>query len=244
MRNSSAFALAVLLAAAPLHASRLTLEDAAGNLQEAVEAQPGAQPILAVAPGAAPSQAPALPRSFRIDEKVLSWTTSFRLRDESKQHALGEITKKLFSWTTTFTYKDASGNVVALAHAKLFSWGTQIVVEDEAGRKIGTIKENVLKSLFKVHTVYSILDGADKEVAVSEKTDWITTNFEIHDKNGRLVAKMHRGFFNVFADHWDVQLGDSGAVDSRVTVMIAAYKTDVDNQRRAEESKKNDDDKK
>lgn len=234
----------VLALAAPLRAQTLEQLSDADVLRESLQSMPAAAlpaPAAVPAPAAA-AQGPQLPRHFRIDEKVLSWTTSFTLRDDAK-NKLGEISEKLLSWTRTFTYRDASGTLLAVAHAKLLSWGTQVVVEDASGRLLGTIKENVLKSLFKVYTRYSILDASGREVAVSEKTDWITTDFEIRDESGRLVAKMHRPWLNILSDHWDVQLADARPVDSRVLVMIAAYKTAVDNQRRAQQANKDHDDK-
>ncbi len=243
MEKTLAAALAALLALSPVAASAQTLEELSDlkAVHAALKEQPSARLVPVALPQPAPAQAaPALPSHFRIDEKIISLTNSFTLHDDAKRK-IGDITEKFFSWTRTFTYKDAGGGVAAVAHEKFFSWGTQIVVEDAAGRKLGTIKENVFKSLFKVYTSYSILDASDREVAVSEKSDWITTDFRIHDKSGRLVAHMHRGWLNILSDHWDVDLADQKALDSRVVVMIAAYKTAVDNERRAQESSKHDD---
>ena len=235
-------ALAVALALSASCVSAQTLEslgDPKAFLSQAagaLVAQAGGRPVG----GAQVSAAPDLPDTFDVVEKIISLTNSFTIKKDGKK--LGDITEKIFSWTRTFDYKDAGGTLVAKAHEKFFSWGVQIIVEDAAGNKIGEIKENILKSFFKVVTEYSILDASGREVLKSKKTDWISTDFELFDPSGKLVATMHRPWLNVFSDHWSVEVKDKKAVDSRVMVMIAAYKTAVDNDRRAEESKKKSDD--
>lgn len=199
-----------------------------------VPAAPAGVPFAA----AALQAAPALPSKFQIVEYVFSLTNKFDVRADGK--TLGTITEKFFSLTRSFTYADPQGRCVAQARERVLSWGVHIDVTDCAGAKIGAIKENVFKSLFKVYTTYSILDGSDREVATSEKTDWIGTEMTLRGgKNGTgpRVAKLSRPWLQIFSDHWDVELDDPKAADSRLVVMIAAYKTAVDNARRAESSK-------
>ncbi|MDD5629411.1 MAG: hypothetical protein PHU21_10130 [Elusimicrobia bacterium] len=181
---------------------------------------------------AAPAQAPQLPSQFSIKERVISFTDTFDVVSNGKK--LGVITQKILSLTRSFKYKDADGNLVAEARSRVFSWGTHVDVTDSQGRPIGAIKEQVFKSLFKVYTAYSILDAQGREIALSEKVDWLGTEINISDKQGRRVAVIKRPWINFFSDHWDVQVQDPKAVDSRVMVMIAAYKTSVDNARRRE----------
>ena len=92
----------------------------------------------------------------------------------------------------------------------------------------------MLKSLFKIHTTYSILDASDREIAVSEKVDWISTSVTLSKPNGGVIATLKRPWLNILADSWTVKVADKSAVDPRLIVMIAAYKTSVDNDRRAE----------
>jgi len=179
-------------------------------------------------------QAPVLPPEFTIKERMISLTTTLDIKNGSKD--LGKIAQKLLSLTRSFTYDDASGNRIAEARAKLISWGTQVVVTDCEGRRIGTIKEEIFKSLFKVHTIYKILDERDQEIAQSEKVDWIATSFTLRDGRGQKVAELKRPWINFLFDSWDVKVYDSTVVDSRMLVMIAAYKTSVDNARRLEAS--------
>ena len=69
----------------------------------------------------------------------------------------------------------------------------------------------------------------------------------LRDPSGRVVAEVRRGFKENLlrlTDRWDVSIRDPKAVDARMVVMIAAYKSSVDNDRRKEESrKKSSDDK-
>jgi uncharacterized protein YxjI len=178
--------------------------------------------------------APKLPDEFVIHERVLSLFNNFDLNAGGSK--LGSITEKVISLTRAFTYSDAQGVCVAKARARILSWGTHIDVTDCAGRPVGAIKENVLKSLFKVWTEYALLDASGHVVAISEKVDWISTSMTISRPKGGAVATLRRPWLNILSDNWTVKISDHAAVDSRVLVMIAAYKTSVDNARRAESS--------
>jgi len=192
------------------------------------------QGALMVAQSGTGCPVPSVPSKFTLKEKVISLTTTFDLKGGGK--SLGRITEKIFSLTRAFTYDDASGNRIAEARAKLLSWGNQVIVTDCQGREIGTIKEEIFKSLFKVRTIYKILDARDHEIAKSEKVDWVGTSFTLRDGRGRKVASLERPWINLLSDSWDVTIHDSKAVDPRMIVMIAAFKTSVDNARRAESS--------
>ncbi|MCX5797486.1 MAG: hypothetical protein NTY77_18495 [Elusimicrobia bacterium] len=191
---------------------------------------------------ATPAQAPQLPSAFSIKERIISFTDTFDVVSDGKK--LGVITQKILSLSRSFKYKDADGNLVAEARSRIFSWGAHVDVTDNLGNPIGGFKEQVFKSFFKVYTAYSILDAQGKEVALSEKVDWLGTKVEITDPQGRRVATLERPWINFFSDHWDVKVYQPNAVDSRVMIMIAAYKTSVDNARRREARDKESDSKK
>ncbi len=201
----------------------------------------GVVPVANPAPVASqPSAAPALPSSFSIYERLLSWTNTFDLYAPGDR-LLGTLTESILSLTRTFTYYDAADNKVATAHARFLSLGSTVDVTDAQDRPVGTIKEDVLKSFFKVYTLYHVLDGSGREVATSEKTDFISTEIVLRDPSGRVVATVRRDAgANLFrlTDRWDVTISDPAAVDSRLLVVIAAYKTAVDNERRKEEREK------
>ncbi|MBI5240763.1 MAG: hypothetical protein HY926_09845 [Elusimicrobia bacterium] len=244
----SAIFLIFSLSVAPLHA-QVSDFSKLKTIQGFTEYAPAEAPADAKAAYAGPAYniaaaqatpAPQLPSEFKIKERVISLTDTFDVVAGGQKY--GTITEKFFSLTRSFKYKDSQDNLVAEARARILSWGTHIDVTDNLGQPIGSIKEQVFKSLFKVYTAYSILDAGGKEIALSEKVDWIGTKLAISDKQGRLVATIERPWINFFSDHWTVKVHDPKTVDSRVMVMIAAYKTSVDNARRRDsERRKNDD---
>lgn len=179
----------------------------------------------------AQAAAPKLPAKFKVRERVISWTTTFDIKDDHKTY--GVVTEKFFSLTRSFTYNDDKGACVARARQRILSWGSHVDVTDCADKAIGSIKEEVFKSLWKVHTTYAILDAAGKEVAKSTKVDWIGTEVTL-TAGGRQIAKLKRPWLQWLSDTWEVEVNDAKAADSRLIVMIAAYKTSVDNARRRE----------
>ncbi len=212
------------------NAALAELRSVAGPVSVAAPATPAAS---------VPSAAPALPDELTVHERVISLTDTFDLKAGGAKY--GTITEKFFSLTKSFTYVDAKDDCVAKARARLLSWGTHIDVTDCSDRPIGAIKENVLKSFFKTWTTYSIVDGRGQEVAISDKVEWISTDLSIRRPDGRAIAELHRPWLNILSDNWTVKIHDHSAVDARLIVLIAAYKTSVDNDRRAEEDKKKDD---
>lgn len=226
-----------LLAATLLLSSEARAEDSAlQELRAQAPASSLAKPPVAAIAGApvraAESAVPTLPAEFEIREHAIALTDTFSLKAGGR--TLGTITEKILSLTKSFAYTDASGACVASARTRIFAWGTHVDVSDCSGRKIGAIKEQVFKSLFKIHTTYSILDAADREIAVSEKMDWISTSVTLRTPAGGAVATLRRSWLNLFSDTWTVKVSNAAAVDSRLFVMIAAYKTSVDNDRRSE----------
>lgn len=100
------------------------------------------------------------------------------------------------------------------------------------GSSFGTITEK----FFSLTKSFTYADAKGVEIAASEKVDWISTDVTIRRPDGRVIAALHRPWFNFLSDNWAVKISDHSAVDSRLIVMIAAYKTSVDNDRRREES--------
>jgi len=215
-------------------------ETALTQLQGAAGMAPAAVtvPATVAVPGTAAS-APSLPDEFTIHERVLSLMDTFDLKSSGGK--FGKITEKFFSMTKSFTYEDASGACVAKARSRIFSWGTHVDVTDCTDRPVGAIKEQVMKSFFKVYTIYSILGPDGRQTATSEKVEWISTDVVLRKPDGRTIAELHRPWLNILSDNWEVKIRDHQAVDARLLVMIAAYKTSVDNDRRREKSSSSDD---
>ena len=176
------------------------------------------------------AHAAEFPSEFTIREEFFSLTTSLDVKAGGKD--FGTVSQKLLSLTRSFRYTDAAGACLAEARSRILTWGSHVDVTDCSGTKIGGIKEQVFKSLFKVHTTYSILDAADRVVAVSTKVEWISTFLEMTKPTGEQVATMQRPWLSIPTDRWTIKIVDKTAVDPRLIVMIAAYKTSVDNARR------------
>ncbi len=172
---------------------------------------------------------PKLPDQFILNERLLSFSTTLDI--ESEGETLGKITERIISLTRSFDYDDFDGNRLATAKEKILSWGTQIDVFDCQNNKIGTIKENVLKSLLKYYTTYSILDSEGNQIAFSKKTEWLTTSLKLYDNSGKTVTTIDRPMFNLMGDNWTVNISNHKTIDPRILIVIAAYKTSVDNSR-------------
>ena len=168
-----------------------------------------------------------LPTSYELAPR-LSLGTSFKIKSGSGIH--GTIQQRWFSLVHTFIYRNAKNEIVATARVNPFSWGTQIDVMDCEGKKIGAMKEEVWKSLFKIRTSYLILDQNGARVGKSEKIDWGNTQFDLHDQRGHVVAHLERPWLR-FMDHWSVDVYDKGAIDGRLLVMIGAFKSAADSEK-------------
>ena len=176
------------------------------------------------------AQTPSVPSRFSVNERVLSLVTTLDLVGPSG--CFGKVTKRFFSMADQFDWTASSGTPVATGRKRILSWGNVIDVMDARGRKIGTIKEEVLKSFFKVYTTYRILDANDRPVARSEKVDWLGSEITMFDGSGRRVVRLSRPWINPLGDKWEVQVANQQTVDPRLIVMTGVFKTDADNQRR------------
>lgn len=169
-----------------------------------------------------------IPNEFTLEEHIISIGTDFSIVADQK---IGTIKEKVVNLTTTFEIYDINNNLQARSEQELISWGTQINIFDRNHNKIGSIEEEVFKSLFKVHTEYRIFDKYGKQIAVSEKFDVISTNFEIYDMSNNLICKIKRPMINVFSDSWNVKMYGNN-VDRKLLLFIPAYKTCRDNDKK------------
>lgn len=228
---------ALLLAALLLPVSARAEESAAEQLARASgKVQLGTVASVRGRPVSdAPAAAPSLPAEFQIRERVIAWSDTFDLQAEGDSY--GTVAQRILSLTKEFSYNDARGACVARARARLLSWGTHVDVTDCSGRAIGSVKEQVFRSLLRVRTLYSVLDPSGREIATSEKIEWLAASFTLRRPDNRVVATLRRDWPSILRDIWRVRVSDPSAVDSRLLVMLAAYKTSVDNDRAAEERK-------
>ena len=102
----------------------------------------------------------SIPDEVTLKEKVLAIGTDFKIIGNDQ---IGTIKQKVVNITTTFDMYDNDENLVARSEKKLISWGSKTEIYDENHNKIGSIEEEILKSLFKVVTEYRIFDTNGKQ---------------------------------------------------------------------------------
>lgn len=186
---------------------------------------------------------PEFPRQVRlkVTEQPTAFTTSFEV-----SYGPGLVAKvSEETWTTTkeFHLIDVKGNKIAMGKTEAFTFGSITHVTDCRGRAIGTFKQEVLESILSLQAVYSILKPDGSIVGESRKSEFFSTDITIRDSSGKTLAALNRPAFNWGGDDWTVSVQDAQAVDPRLAVMIAVFKTKSDNDRKAKESRKRDDDK-
>lgn len=167
---------------------------------------------------------PNIGSSAAVKEKLISLVSTFSV--ESEHGELGMIKKKVISAASQYYWKDSGGETIATARRKLLSFGTEITVYNCKGSKIGSIEEEVLKSLIKVKTVYKIKDHRGHEVATSKKLDLGATSMTV-SRDGEKLAKLKLPFVRI-KDNWEIQVYDNNVIDSRILIMLGVFKTDAD----------------
>lgn len=180
-----------------------------------------------------------LPTQFKAREQWISIGTDMELT--ANKTRIGEIEERIIRLTPTFDLYNVDGKKVAQARKKIFSWGTEIVVKDCEDKIIGTVKENILRSIWDFYTRYDILDANENVIAATEKMEFLSTNFTVFtqkDKKKEEIMKMTRPMLNLVTDAWTVKISKEGVVDPRILVMIPAFKTSADNEQREKEEKK------
>jgi len=190
------------------------------------------------------SSAPAgtpLPAQFEMQETFLSKVpfVPMTMQIVANGQSFGQVKKSVFTWTPTFTLSDQNGVEQAKARMEAFTLLTKIDVSDAQGTRIGSLHEQFFGSFLPNRTVYSVLDGAGTEVAVSDKIDFFGTDIILKDKaTGSPVAVLHRGFWNFLRHTWQVSVLQPNVVDIRVIEMIPAFKTYADHKKSDDDSSK------
>ena len=146
---------------------------------------------------------------------------------ESDSEDWGKVKKKMLSIRVVYNWVDSNGIKIATGKKALISWGAKIDIFDCQDNKIGTIQEQVFKSLIKARTKYSILDKSGQKIAESVKVSIGATSITIN-REGREVAQLNRPWLRI-NDQWSGEIYDHGAVDSRLLIMMGVFKTDADN---------------
>lgn len=151
----------------------------------------------------------------------------------------GKVAEHMFQLSRSFTWTDGSGATRATARVAILTWGTEINVYDGTGNKVGSIEERVFSSLWKTWTAYDIKDANGKEIAVSDKTEWMGTTIILTAPDGTRLAKLDRPWINPMGDTWNITIQKPGSVDNRILVMIGAFKTAADRDSNDDSGSKN-----
>ncbi len=176
-----------------------------------------------------------LPNQFVVREKFFAIGNDFEIYSSDEKKFAGKIVQKILNWTTTFELLDEKGVLVAKAKSRFWALGSTIDVTDDKDVKIGTVKEDILKSLWKITTTYSILNTKDQVVGTSEKLDLFSTKIDVKDSKGQVVFQTKRPWINLVTDKWETSYSGT-TLDPRLLVFIPAYKTAADNYRHAQEN--------
>lgn len=174
--------------------------------------------------------------TYVIDEEFFAVGSDFDIKAGDKN--IGEIVERVIRVGKTFELHDERGRLVAKARKQIVSWGVKIDISDCNDQPIGRIQENVISSLFKIHTVYSIFDGRGELVGQSKKLDLVGTDIAFYNASEKTVATLTRPYINILTDKWTLSISTAGQMDPRLLFFTAAYKTAADNERKAEEKKK------
>lgn len=175
-----------------------------------------------------------LPNNFKIVEKVFTFTSGLQIKTTDDKD-LGRLNTKFFSFKDTYVLRDSSGAEVAKAKQRILAWGLYLDIEDCNGTHIGSVKlQNILSNALSAdsYAVYTIYDANRKEQAQSERVSIASTKFSFYSLNGQKLelATLSRSFLGgILNDHWKVEVHDQSAIDSKVILFMAAFKTYYDN---------------
>ncbi|MDP4008558.1 MAG: hypothetical protein Q8P68_05200 [Candidatus Peregrinibacteria bacterium] len=172
--------------------------------------------------------------NYIVDEHVISLTTTFSVTKDGAE--AGEIVKKIISLTPTYTYSNKDGDCLAVARRALISIGNEVDVKDCSGKELAVIHENIIKTLFGagIKTSYRINGPDGTEIGSSVGTKFMATSFDITDANGTAAMHAKRPMINFTGDTWRITIEDT-AIDTRALILLVAFKTDADNERKKEE---------
>lgn len=167
---------------------------------------------------------------LRLKERYFSIGTSVGLYIDGQEVA--QLEEKVLSLSTTIILK-VKNKIVAKSEKKMFSFGSKTEITDCDGNLIGTIEEQVLKSLTSISSQYNLYDKNHVFLANSEMSQFLSTSLVIKGKDGQLTAIRDR--INIMSDSWTIN--QVGNLDQRLLLFIPVMKTLSDNKER--KSKKN-----
>lgn len=176
----------------------------------------------------------SVPSDFSIQARLLSIGLDMAMKNE--QGNFGFIEQRVINLTPTFEIFDAGHQLQARARQQAFSFGTKIHITDANGGALGSVEENVFKSLFRIKTSYSVKGPNGEVLATSEKLDWAGTKVAIKSPGGQVVATMKRPMLDWGGATWTVNIMEGTNIDRRLILFIPAFKTLADHGRSSHSS--------
>ncbi|HMY51580.1 MAG TPA: hypothetical protein PK671_01460 [Candidatus Obscuribacter sp.] len=173
---------------------------------------------------------------IELKERIFfKWKNSLDVTVANKDE--GKVAESAIQMSRTFTWTDESGKTVATASVAIISIGTDIYVYDGAGNRVGSIEERLFSRWGRTWSGYDINDARGNKIASSDKTEFMGTTITLTAPDGTKLAKLDRPWVNVMGDSWGIKVLKPGAVDNRILVMIAAFKTAADRDKESGSSK-------
>ena len=102
-----------------------------------------------------------------------------------------------------------------------------------------SLKFPILEQIFPavitggMYSVYSFFDAQNNITAKTQKVELLSTTFDIYTAQAppNQVAVVTRSFLGkIFNDRWSVNVFNNEAVDKRILIMLAVFKTSRDNE--------------
>lgn len=213
-------------AAAPAHAATALeqlIESVGGSAADA-----SSSPKVPAAP-LAPEAPPPLPRDFHVEIRGDAFVLVHAGRE------FGKVTARRLKRAGEFVYTSATGACLAMAVLVKRPGLARLDVTDCRARPLGVIKEDYFAST-KVVTAFSLFDPGGRPSAASGKTDWISDVLELRTPSGAPALELRLRRLDFFNDRWSASVGPDGGVDSRLLVVLTAYKAETDRSRRVAQS--------
>lgn len=171
-----------------------------------------------------------LPNEFYINQNLTLWTTKLSVTDNNDNPLGYSFTKEIFSlWTNVNMYKWDSK--IYSAHKKVISIWTEVEIYNSNNELIWSVEEEIIQSLFKTWTTYTIFDKDRNVIWKSKKNDFFATSFEIYNNSDKLMATIKRPAFRLL-DSWGVKIEDGVNVDKALFLFIPTYKTIADSEKK------------
>jgi uncharacterized protein YxjI len=176
-----------------------------------------------------------IPKSFQLKKKIISIGTDMYITNDNRDN-FGKIEERTLSWGRTFQYYDNTGKILATAKQEVFSFGTKINITDESGQRIGSVEQEIIESMFSLHSIYSIKDKNGELIAKSKKLDFFTSNVDIFDVSGKFVANFDQRAFTI-SDKWNCKI-ESTSIDKRLIIFIPSFVSAAQSDKREKEGEK------